>query len=257
MPYSQHTISLRKSLDKKNIEMVHAFSTKNYGPFQYLNEIDPLNEDEHKKLVKNFKKGIYAIGKPKNESIEILHMDDQKPITVYRPFRFLIGEALSHNNKTSFLVFIPNPYLNELKNIQSEDAQMRVKELSDASKKHNEFFENFFNRLQEESQKVLDNLFQTTKLRDLALNGNRKLNLPNQIVEAIRLNKIGPNDQLPIGQFVAHEENVELPNGQVKKLVLTITTSFNGSTTQDYTEEDCYIKETTQNYSILYNLVSK
>lgn len=84
---------------------------------------------------------------PKNESIEILDLDDQIPISLYRPFRFLIGETFSHENFKSFMFYISKQYLNELKKIENENSVIRFEELSDAYKKHNEFFEIFFQQI--------------------------------------------------------------------------------------------------------------
>lgn len=257
MSHSEDVASFKKSLEKQNIEIIHVFSAKCYGPFQYLNEIDPLNQDEYEKLIQYFKRGIYAIAKAKNESIEVFHFENKNPIIIYRPFRFFIGETISNNQCRSLLVFIPKQYLNELRNIDSIECEIGLKELKNALKKHNKFFENFFKRLQEESHKIMDVYFKTTKLKDLALNGNKKSNVPSSIIKAIYENKIGSNEEIPIGQYIAHEENIELPNGQIKTLILTITTNYKGSSIRDYIDDNYSFKETTQNYSILYNLISK
>lgn len=247
----------RKSLKKHNIEVVHVFSTKSYGPFQYLSEIDPSNQDEYDKFIQSFKRGLYAIAKPKNESIEIFNFENKNSMTIYRPFRFFIGEIISTDQCFPFLVFIPKQYLSELKSIDSTSSEIKTNELKKAFKKHNEFFEDFFKRLQEKSHKIMEVFFKTTKLKDLALNGNQKSNVPSSIIKAICENKIVSNEELPIGQYIAHEEKIALPNGQIKTLILKITTNYKGSSTRDYIGNNCNIKEITEKYSILYDLISK
>ncbi|CAF1031694.1 unnamed protein product [Brachionus calyciflorus] len=255
MPNQMAVNELKLALNEANIEVLHIYSTNNYGPFTYLNEIDPSNTKEHDKFIQKFKDNIYAIAKPKSESIELLQLDDKKPVVIYRPFRFLIGRMDVSANKISFLAYVPKQYLQELRSAQTNDTKIKASVLSRASRIHNEFYQNFFSRLQEESQKFLDRYFSNSNLRELALNGNRKYKIPNEILEAIQTNKILKS--LPLGQFIAHEEDIELPNGQIKKIVLTVSTSYNGSDTKNYREENCLITETTENYSILYNLSSK
>lgn len=47
----------RDHLDKFGIEVLHVFSTRNYGPFDYLNEINPTNSEEHNRFISKFKDG--------------------------------------------------------------------------------------------------------------------------------------------------------------------------------------------------------
>lgn len=49
--------SFRAHLDKFGIEALHVFSTRNYGPFDYLNEINPENSEEHDRFIRKFKDG--------------------------------------------------------------------------------------------------------------------------------------------------------------------------------------------------------
>lgn len=250
--------SFERSLEEAGLEVIHTFNERNYGPFKYLNEINPADIKEHENFVRRFKDGLYAIVTPKAEFINLFQLSGlKKPLTLYRPLRFLIGRTDHSGEKTSFLAYVPKPYLYQLANAQTDDKKIKAKELSNATQVHNEFYRNFYNKLYYLSKSYLDNYFANVNLRDLALNGNRRFDVPEEVLEAIQTNKINSTEKpFPIGKFDAHVEEIELPNGQKKTVTLTITTKFNGSQTQNYKEENCLITEKTENYSVLYNLSS-
>lgn len=128
-----------------------------------------------------------------------------------------------------------------------------------AIKAHDSFYANFYKRLYKASKDLIESYYSKRRnLRELALNGNRRDRVPRQVIEAIRKNKIHPKiKNFPIGSFEAHREEIELPNGQKKLAVLTITTKFNGSNIKNFVKENYSVSQKTENYSILYNLSIK
>lgn len=240
------------ALDKANIEVIHIFNQRNYGPFDYLNEINPHDKQEHLKFKNRFLDGLYAIATPKEKSLNFFHLSKYKrPLCLDRPFRFLIGRTRVTKDRINFLAYIPKPYLNHLAKAQTFDELVRQVELSFASQAHNDFFESFYKKLYFLSQNYLHNLFANTDLKELALNGNRRFNVPEQVIEAIRMNKITfKGNYFPIGNFDAHVEQIELPNGQIKTVTLRIT-----SLTRNFNEQNFYKNEKINNYSISLNLL--
>lgn len=128
-----------------------------------------------------------------------------------------------------------------------------------AMRAHDLFYSNFYRRLYKISKAYIESYYSKRRnLRELALNGNRRDRVPAQVLEAIKSNKIHPKiKNFPIGAFEAHREDIELPNGQKKLAVLTITTKFNGANVKNFTKNNYNISQKTENYSILYNLSIK
>lgn len=252
--------NFEQDLQNFGIEIFQIFSTQKYGPFDYLNEVNPSNKVEHELFMGKFKDGIYAIATSKNEALSLFHLDEDnnKELKLPKSIKFLIGQTKGSGEQTTLLAYIPKQYLNELKKALKLGENQRRYEMRMALKAHNSFYKNFFHRLYEVSQDYLENYFSDKSLKDLALNGNCKEQVPSQILEAIKHNKINPiNRNFPIGEFEAHREEIELPNGQKKLAILTITTKFNGSNLKHFKKENYTVSETTDNYSIFYNLSTK
>lgn len=104
-------------LDKFGIEVIQVFSTRSFGPFDYLNEINPSNSSEHGRFTSKFKDGIYAIATAKaNEPLSLFHLDEtNNRIRISRPMKFLIGRKDDSGAKSSLLVYIPKHYMTPLK----------------------------------------------------------------------------------------------------------------------------------------------
>lgn len=251
--------SFEKTLTQAGFEVLNTFTDKNYGPFKYLADLNPSDKIEHENFVKKFKDGLYAIVTTKSESVRLTQISgEHKELTVQRPLRFLLGIGNASDLKTPFLAYIPKTYLSHLVKAQTEEKDIKSKELNAAIKAQNEFFRNFFNRLNTESQKFLDDYFSNANLKELVINGNRKQNVPSEILEALKTNTIDSIETgLPLGTYVAHTEELELPNGDKKTVTLTVTTKFDGANTKSYIKENRTVTETTERYSVSYYLTSK
>ena len=58
----EHRIDdFKEHLVKCGVEAIQVFTTQNYGPFDYLNELCPTNALEHDRFVSKFKDGILML----------------------------------------------------------------------------------------------------------------------------------------------------------------------------------------------------
>jgi hypothetical protein len=186
--------SFREELASFDIEMVYPFSVHNYGPFDYLNEINPLNKPDHERFMSKFKDGVYAIATAKNEpGISLFQLSaGKRTIAIPKSMKFLIGRG-----DAGWMVYIPKQYLNLLLKADKSASRNggdggRNKDMEAALKAHDAFYRRFFLKLHKASQKYLDEYFSNKNLRDMALNGSCKENVPEVVLSAISENKINP-----------------------------------------------------------------
>ena len=121
------------------------------------------------------------------------------------------------------------------------------------------FYASFNRRLFKLSKAYIEAYYSKRRnLRQLALNGNLRDQIPSELLDAIRKNKISPKSRnFPLGVFEVHREEIELPSGQTKLAVLTVTTKYNGSDVKQFKKSNYTISQTTENFSIFYNLSIK
>jgi hypothetical protein len=157
--------------------------------------------------------------------------------------------------ESNLIVYIPNCYLSHLisSQLETKDLIKKKQDSARALSEHDKFYREY-------TEKYLDNLFLNSNinLRDVALNGNLiEQNIPEKVMEAIRLDKLNVNGEpnfFPIGDYVAHRQQIKLPNGQDKYLVLRVITKLNDSKTRHYREKNLNMTEVKEFYSIIYDL---
>lgn len=247
--------SLQEELDRYGIDLVRVFNVENYGPLAYLKE---KNEDkqEIEQLEKKFVDGVYATATARSDSVNLYELSNTK-VKVPKPFRFLIGRANS-NGKPSILVYVPSPYLDDLKNAQTDDVKVRNEHLREGIRKQQRFFDKFNAKSLQVSQDFLDDYFANVNLKELAINGNQKQKLPPALIESLATYSIASDDKkLPIGTFIPHIEEITLPNGDKKTITLELVTKQDSSSKNTYQKKDKTITEKIENYSISYKLYSR
>jgi hypothetical protein len=157
--------------------------------------------------------------------------------------------------ESNLIVYVPNCYLAHLIDSQLETKDL-IKKKQDSVRamfEHDKFYREY-------TEKYLDNLFLNSNinLRDVALNGNLiDKNIPEKVMEAIRLDKLNVNGEpnfFPIGEYIAHRQQIKLPNGQDKYLILRVITKLNDSKTRTYREKNLKMTEVKEFYSIIYDL---
>ena len=157
----------------------------------------------------------------------------------------------------NLIVYVPNCYLAHLisAQLESKDAAKRKADYVQAMSEHDRFFRQY-------TEKYLDNLFLNSNinLREVALSGNLvDQNVPGAVLDAIRADKlnvmnVGDPNAFPSGEYTAHRQQIRLPNGQQKHLVLKVIMKLNDLKTRHYREKNLNMTEVKEFYSIIYDL---